>query len=425
MSGASSEAGSVAEWRAAFETFLGTDAAAMGPKTRTKAFERFAEEGVPTRRHEYWKYTTPRALTPATVVQARTTQDAFAGVDAFRLVFVDGRLDAARTDRDALAAAADVSGPDGAPWMDRVFGVLQGQPLKDAHRQVSRPIADLNLSLWSDGIALRVPKGVDLPKPIHLRYEGDAPAHLRIALLVEEGASATLLESGPGALTTGAEIVLERGAKLHHLRAQNEIAGQHYASLFTEIGEGAHFASFTLSADAELVRNETVMTLAGDSAVGHIAGALLAGGKSHIDNTIYVVHGAEHGESRQVFKNVLDGSAKGVFQGKILVQKGAQKTDGYQISQSLLLDERAEFNAKPELEIYADDVACSHGSTSGAIDETALFYLRSRGMERRTAEALLVAAFAEEAIAEIADDDLQEVMRQTVEAWMAQRRSDG
>ncbi|MEM9735392.1 MAG: SufD family Fe-S cluster assembly protein, partial [Pseudomonadota bacterium] len=130
---------------------------------------------------------------------------------------------------------------------------------------------------------------------------------------------------------------------------------------------------------------------------------------------------AEHCESRQVFKNVISDKAKAVFQGKIFVREGAQKTDGYQISQGVLLTDGAEFLVKPELEIYADDVACSHGSTTGALDETALFYLRSRGVPQVAAEAMLVAAFVDEAIMEIADEALADLMRDHVAAWMAAR----
>jgi Fe-S cluster assembly protein SufD len=163
------------------------------------------------------------------------------------------------------------------------------------------------------------------------------------------------------------------------------------------------------------------MEFTGDNAVGHIAGAVLAKGASHIDNTVFVTHGAEDCESRQVFKNVVTGKARAVFQGKIFVRPGAQKTDGYQISQAVLLSDGASFSVKPELEIYADDVKCSHGSTTGQLDETAMFYLRSRGVPRAEAEAMLVAAFAEAAFEEIADPDLAAAMRSHVATWMAER----
>ena len=151
-----------------------------------------------------------------------------------------------------------------------------------------------------------------------------------------------------------------------------------------------------------------MIELTGDNAVAHVAGACMGDGDFHHDDTVFITHDALNCESRQVFKKVLRNGATGVFQGKILVKQGAQKTDGYQISQSLLLDDDSQFLAKPELEIYADDVACSHGSTSGAIDEEGLFYLRSRGIEEGPATDLLTIAFLAEAVMEIEDESLQD-----------------
>jgi Fe-S cluster assembly protein SufD len=145
-------------------------------------------------------------------------------------------------------------------------------------------------------------------------------------------------------------------------------------------------------------------------------------GDFHHDDTVFVTHDAVACESRQVMKKVLRGGAAGVFQGKILVKKGAQKTDGYQLSQGLLLDERSQFLAKPELEIYADDVKCSHGSTAGALDDTALFYLRSRGVPEAEAKDLLTLAFLREALEEIADEALAQDLGRRLEGWLARRR---
>ncbi len=187
------------------------------------------------------------------------------------------------------------------------------------------------------------------------------------------------------------------------------------------LGSESLFKSFTLTANGVLTRNEAVIELTGDDSVAHLAGAAVGDGTFHHDDTVFVTHAAERCESRQVFKKVLKNGAVGVFQGKILVKQGAQKTDGYQISQSLLLDDDSQFLAKPELEIYADDVKCSHGSTSGAIDETALFYLRSRGVPEKAAQSLLVLAFLAEAIAEIEDETIAEDIRSRLESWLDAR----
>src|SRR5690606_25892381 len=164
--------------------------------------------------------------------------------------------------------------------------------------------------------------------------------------------------------------------------------------------------------------NEQIVEFAGAEAVAHVAGACLGDGDLHHDDTVFITHGAPDCESRQVYKKVLRNGAVGVFQGKILVHSIAQSTDGYQISQGLLLDEDSQFLTKPELEIYADDVKCSHGSTSGAIDDTALFYLQSRGVPKRVAQSLLVLAFLAESIAEIESEDLAEEIRLRLESWL-------
>ena len=229
---------------------------------------------------------------------------------------------------------------------------------------------------------------------------------VRHVIRLDADADLTLLESGAAAARLNAviEVEIADGAALHHVRTQGRDHERRAATaLFARLGRGSLLKSFTLTVNGRLTRNESVVEFAGDGAVAHVAGACVGDGDFHHDDTVFVTHGAVGCESRQVFKKVLRGAAVGVFQGKILVKPGAQKTDGYQISQGLLLDEASQFLAKPELEIYADDVKCSHGSTSGAVDETALFYLTSRGIPRRTAEELLVLAFLDEAMAEIED----------------------
>jgi Fe-S cluster assembly protein SufD len=219
------------------------------------------------------------------------------------------------------------------------------------------------------------------------------------------------------------EVDVAEGAHFHHVRTQGRDHERvAFTALFARLAASATFKSFTLTANGRLTRNESVLEFAGAEGVAHIAGACLGDGAFHHDDTVFITHGAPDCESRQVFKKVLRGSAVGVFQGKILVAPGAQRTDGYQISQGLLLDEASQFLAKPELEIYADDVKCSHGSTCGAVDDTALFYLTSRGVPRGEAEDLLVLAFVDEAIQEIDDERLASDMRDRLAAWVARRR---
>jgi Fe-S cluster assembly protein SufD len=251
---------------------------------------------------------------------------------------------------------------------------------------------------------------------------------LHHVIRVEKGAELTVLETGtPGARSNVVtEVDLAEGARFHHLRPQGRALDRAMIThLFARVAADALFKSFTLTANGRMTRNEAVIRIAGDGAVAHIAGVALGDGLDgpfHHDDTVFFDHDAVGCESRQVFKKVLKNGVSGIFQGKILVRPGAQKTDGYQISQSLLLDEDSQFLAKPELEIYADDVKCSHGSTTGAIDETALFYLRSRGVPREDATALLVLSFVADAIAEIEDEDLAADVVARIEDWLARRK---
>jgi len=245
---------------------------------------------------------------------------------------------------------------------------------------------------------------------------------LHHCIKVESGAELTLLENGPAAarLNKVMEVDVADGARFHHVRAQGrDHARRAVTHIFARLGANSLFKSFTLTANGVLTRNEAVIELLGADAVAHVAGAAVGDGAFHHDDTVFVTHAAERCESRQVFKKVLKNGAVGVFQGKILVKQGAQKTDGYQISQSLMLDDDSQFLAKPELEIYADDVKCSHGSTSGAIDDGALFYLRSRGVPLRAAQSLLVLAFLAEAITEIEDEAIAEDIRSRLEGWLS------
>lgn len=396
---------------------------------RAEAAARLATTGLPTRRDEYWRYTDPSTLTSATVSPAPALQneddlEAFQAIDRVRIYFVDGVFDAARSDDPAAAGVEfdrleQVQGAD-IHWARDLYGALEirGQVA------VQRPLAAFNTAYATDGLLIRVRGRAE--KPVALIYEHRdalAEANLHHVIRLEEGAEFTLFESGPGAarFLTGLEVDVADGARFHHIRIQGRDHDRRVdTNIFARVGAGALFKSFTMTANGVLTRNEAVIELAGDDGVAHIAGAAMGDGDFLHDDTVFITHDALRCESRQVFKKVLRNGATGVFQGKILVKPGAQKTDGYQISQSLLLDDNSQFLAKPELEIYADDVKCSHGSTSGAIDETALFYLRSRGVPLRAAQSLLVLAFLAEAISEIEDEAAADDIRARLEIWLAE-----
>lgn len=395
---------------------------------RAEALARLSAMGLPGKRDEYWRYTDPASLTAtdapkAAVFDASDESAVFGGIDRVKIVFVDGVFDLAASDdlslagveieRLAKAGATDIH------WARDLYGVLEAR----GQVPVQRPLAALNSAFATDGVLIRVTGKA--AKPVSLIYvhnSDTSDAILHHCIKVESGAEITILENGPAAarFSKVMEVDLADGARFHHIRAQGRDHERRAVThVFARLGAGALFKSFTLTANGVLTRNEAVIELNGDEAVAHVAGAAVGDGDFHHDDTVFVTHAAERCESRQVFKKVLKNGAVGVFQGKILVKQGAQKTDGYQISQSLLLDEDSQFLAKPELEIYADDVKCSHGSTSGAIDEVALFYLRSRGVPMRVAQSLLVLAFLAEAIAEIEDEAIAEDIRSRLEGWLA------
>ena len=403
--------------------------AAWAREARHDALNRLQGMGLPYRRDEYWRFTNPAEFLTQDTPRAEIALDApgFEGTEVLRVVFTDGVFDAEASDaleQDGLeierfsdAVTKDIH------WVKGLLGVLETA----GQNRVDRPLAIFNTAFAEDGLVLRATGKVG--KPVHVEYRRSnetAEAVLRHMVRVEDGAELTLLESGVGAsrLNTGMEVDIADNGAFHHVRMQGRDHERRAAThVFARLGQESTFKSFTLSLNGMMTRNEVIITLKGDDAVAHVAGAALGDGRDfHHDDTVFVTHDAVNCESRQVFKKVLRNGATGVFQGKILVEPDAQKTDGYQISQSLLLDEDANFLAKPELEIYADDVQCSHGSTSGAIDETALFYLKSRGIPEDKAQDLLVLAFVAEALAEIEDEELAETLREQLAGWLERRR---
>jgi Fe-S cluster assembly protein SufD len=404
------------------------DGAAWITEARTAAVNRVKAMGLPHGRDEYWKFTKPDTLVQPEAPKAGIFDNdegpLWDDTDRLKIVFVDGVFDAAASDdfsaeglvieRLSDAASKDIH------WAKDIYGVLEirGQ---DA---VQRPLAALNTAFAMDGVLFHVTGKVT--KPVNLIYHHKSDSSdviLHHCIKIEDGAEMTLLETGPGAarLNTVMEVDVADNAAFNHVRVQGrDHERRAVTGMFTRLGHESAFKSFTLTMNGVLTRNECVIELTGDNAIAHVAGACVGDGKDfHQDDTVFITHDSLNCESRQVFKKVLRNGATGVFQGKILVKKGAQKTDGYQISQALLLDDDSQFLAKPELEIYADDVACSHGSTTGAIDEDSLFYLQSRGVPKAQATDLLVLAFLAEALQEIENPALAEGIFERLEAWLA------
>lgn len=397
---------------------------------RESALARLRAMGLPTRRDEYWKYTRPDALTqlaaPEAAVLVTDETIMFDETDRLKIVFVDGIFDAAASDDLSLegitierleAAQSDLH------WAKNLYGVLEER----GQTPVARPLAALNTAFATDGVLIHVTGKPS--KPVNLIYHHESntsDAILHSCIKLDPGAEMTLLENGPAAarFNNVLEVEVADTASFHHVRAQGRDHERHAVThMFARIGANSAFRSFTMTVNGRLTRNDCVIEIIGDDALAHVAGACVGDGDFLHDDTVFITHDALNGESRQVFKKVLRNGATGVFQGKILVKAGAQKTDGYQISQSLLLDEDSQFLAKPELEIYADDVACSHGSTSGAIDEDAMFYLRSRGILEDEATDLLTLAFLAEAVDEIAQEGLRDGITARLGSWLQRHRS--
>ncbi len=398
---------------------------------RKDALARVRAMGLPQRRDEYWKFTRPDTLTQADAPEAAVFHSdeapIFGNIDRLSIVFVDGVLDAEASDDLAVGGVtierlADAGAKD-IHWAKDLYGALETR----GQTPVDRPLAALNSAAATDGVLIHVTGKA--AKPINLIYRHESTSSdviLHHVIKFEPGAEMTLLENGPAAarFNNVLEVDVADGASFNHVRTQGRDHERRTAAhIFARLGSESDFKSFTMTANGVMTRNECIIEMVGDDSTAHVAGASMGDGDFHDDDTVFVTHVGLRCESRQVFKKVLRNGATGVFQGKILVKAGAQKTDGYQISQSLLLDGDSQFLAKPELEIYADDVICSHGSTSGAIDEDAMYYLRARGVPKGAATDLLTLAFLAESVDEIEDPALQDEIKTLLEGWLERRRT--
>jgi Fe-S cluster assembly protein SufD len=384
---------------------------------RDAAATAFRRTGLPGAREESWRYTNLRPLVDLSFAEpALPTGDCTAllarlpAIEGPRLVFADGRFRA-----DLSAVPSHVSVRTGAPS----FGTLA--------RPDSDKMVALNTMLAEDGAAISVPEDMQAGTILLVSLAtnaADTPVgfHPRHSVELARGASLTLVEIsiGDGAYLHNpvTSVTIGEAATLTHLRLQNESATAfHMSTLYADVAAGGTYDSFALTLGARLARMEVHARLAGEKATAHLNAAQLLGANQHADFTTVVRHDAPSTASRQTVKNVLTGAARGVFQGKIEVARIAQKTDGYQMNQALLLSADAEMDSKPELEIFADDVKCSHGATVGALDGEQLFYLRSRGVPEAEARNILVRAFLSEALDPIAHDTARAAMEAAIEDW--------
>lgn len=365
--------------------------------------------GFPTRRNEAWHYTPLQSLgktvwkapAPMSVEKASRLLDALVLPEADgRLVFGNGYELPDLSSLPSGLVRAEASSPESPSALS--------EELKNCFS------AHLNAALNRESVSLRVPKGVDagLLEIVSLHDGGEGSSHLRFEIVLEEGAVLRLLDvqAGEGVYLANPVMtaVCAEGARFVHVKRQAESAeAVHLGLVGVNVEEKGVYESFTLNQGSLLGRHEVMCALTGAQATAHVNAMQIVDGARLNDLTSRIRHRAPDGVSRQTVRSVLSDESTGVFQGKILVERAAQKTDGYQMNQALLLSEGAQINSKPELEIYADDVKCSHGATVGALDEEQLFFLRARGIPAPQARAILVEAFCRETLDLLEDEVLR------------------
>jgi Fe-S cluster assembly protein SufD len=428
------ESGLVDRFAAARATLPGAGAVAA---LRQDAFKHFEAHGLPHRRVEDWKYTDLRALMrealplaqpPDAEAKSRVREAGakLASLEARRVVFVDGVLATELSDLAGLEPGLSIRSmaqalAAGDPDTARLGKVVPTDDVAVA----------LNTAFMGDGALIRIAAGAGPSRPIHLVFanSGVRPAAVftRSLVVVEPGARVMLVESHEGAtlddqVNTALELVVGDEAHVDHIKLTGGGAGAlHVSSLMAAIGARARFNEFLFTSGAAVVRNQLFVHFGGASAIAGIRGATLANHRQHVDTTLVADHAEVACTSREVFKSVLDHDARAIFQGKIIVRPGAQKTDARMATHALLLSPTAEADNKPELEIYADDVQCGHGATTGALDEDLLFYLKARGIPSSEAEALLIQAFVGEAVEGIEHAGLRDALMDQVAVWLRAR----
>jgi Fe-S cluster assembly protein SufD len=392
----------------------------LGPawlkELRQSAIASFGKLGFPTIRDEDWKYTSVAPIVStdfawrerdAIRAEAVTTEEilalSFADSEHSRLVFVDGVY---------CAQLSEVRGLLDGVRLENLAGALRSGD-EVLHKHLSRYVryqqqsfVALNTAFVEDGVLVFIPQGAIVEQPMYLIFvstgEGDPTiSHPRNLIVADEGAQVRIVEShvgkGNGTYFANAvtEVVVGEGASVEHYLLQRQGSnGLHVGALEAHLSAQCSFSAHSIALAGSLIRNDVHVVLDGEGAECHLNGLYLVDAKRHVDNHTEIEHCRPRARSQELYKGILSGSARGVFNGKILVHKDAQKSDARQTNKNLVLSKDAVINTKPQLEIYADDVKCSHGSTVGQLDSNALFYLQSRGIGWQEAQSLLSYAFA-------------------------------
>ena len=406
---------------------------------RRQAFEAYERTGLPHRRIEDWKYTDLRVLMrevlplapepdAAGLKRAGAALDLHAIPGVRRLVLVDGVFAPKLSETAKLEKGLRVR------TLREVLeaGDTGFQPQLLASGSTD-PMVALNSAMMTDGLVIEVADGTALAQPLHIIHiaSGGKPAAMftRSLLAVGKTASATLVESyiaADGATAyqvhDSLAISIGDGARLDHVRLiEDHREAFNISSSWVTLGARAHFNTFGMTTGSNVSRYQATIAFAGEGSRVETNGVNLLNGRQHADSTLFLDHAVPNCASREIFRSVLDDRGHSVFQGRIIVRPHAQKTDAKMMTRALLLSDEAEADNKPELEIFADDVTCGHGATTGALDESLLFYLRARGLSEKEAQALLIQAFVGEAIESIASDALRDLAISAAERWLAAR----
>ena len=389
---------------------------------REHAQSEFTRAGYPTTREEEWKFTNvapiaeaPFAAAPA-IEPSRTSIEPFLFDGAVRnqLVIVNGRVSSALSSISALPKGLTVDQSN-----DAIAAV--------ASAKSSLPFVAQNTALFEQAVVISVAPSTIVDEPLHVLFINAPGGHRSIAatrllVAVGEQAQVTIIESYAGVSGSGVgftnavtDFVVSPSAIVNHYKIQREVATAfHVAATFVHLGRSATFSSQSFTLGGRLVRNDIFATLDGEGAECTLNGLYLAGGDTLVDNHTSIDHAKPHCPSHEVYKGILSGKAKAVFNGKIVVRQDAQKTDAKQTNKALLLSDDATINTKPQLEIFADDVKCTHGAAIGQLDDDAMFYLRARGIAERDARDMLIHAFAGEILNHIAIDAVRAKVEEAV-----------
>jgi Fe-S cluster assembly protein SufD len=424
----------------AFAALRGSLAGGAVAARREAAFRHFEAQGLPHRHVEEWKYTDLRALMrdakplagapdAAAKARAKTAGGVFGALGARRIVFVDGAFVPELSDLAELEPGLKIGS----------LAEALGRGTSDIAARLGAPgpaegdvAYALNTAFMGDGAVVEVAAGAQIARPLHLVFvqggQRAAAVFSRSLVVVAPGAGLTLLESheGPDGVDYQVNVALDLAvgerARFARIKVNQEGDGAlHLSTLSATVGAKATVSDFGFLTGGHVVRNQLFVQCAGDGAALALNGASLLKGKQHGDTTLLVDHAAGGCQGRELFKSVLDGESRGVFQGKIIVRPGAQKTDARMMTRALLLSEDAEADNKPELEIFADDVQCGHGATSGALDDNLKFYLMARGIPEKDAEALLIQSFVGEAVETVAHEGVRDALMAATLRWLGGR----